>query len=167
MGAKPRKPRSDDDLKRISKHLIHELRMLQQTCQLARTEDDGAKKNAYLSSFAIHARNLLDFFYSPSGPQSWPRPDDVIAEDFFSSAAAWQTQRPVMSSTAEAVRLRVGKEIAHLTYDRLLTMSKGRPWANSTIANELRAVFQCFRAMVPASKLGTEVAKFFAKKDTP
>lgn len=156
-----RKRRSDEELRKISTHLIHELRMLQQTCELAQMEDDGIKKNAYLSSFAIHARNLLDFFYSPTGPKTWPRPDDVIAEDFFDTVSDWRTGRPVKSNTLQEVSRRVGKEVAHLTYERLLTMSKGKPWANSTIANEMRATFLNFRDMVPSSRLGDAVSKFF------
>ncbi len=166
MGNEPkRKRRSDEDLRKISKHLIHELRMLQQTCAMARKEDNAIKKNAYLSSFAIHARNLLDFFYPPAGPKAWPRPDDVIAEDFFDSPLEWRDKRVSKSNTLQAVNRRVGKEVAHLTYERLLTMSKGKPWPNSTIANEMRVIFLDFRNRAPASRLGDAVSKFF-KSDT-
>lgn len=166
MGNEPkRKRRSDEDLRKISKHLIHELRMLQQTCELARMEDNAIKKNAYLSSFAVYARNLLDFFYAPAGPKTWPRPDDVIAEDFFDSPLKWRAERPAKSNTLQAVNRRVGKEVAHLTYERLLTMSKGNPWANSVITNEMRTIFLDFRSRVPSARLGDAVAKFF-KSDT-
>lgn len=162
MNARQRRPhRSDKDLQAISKHLIYEFGMLQQTCELARTEDVRARKSAFLESFAIHARNLLDFFYSPAGPKKYPQPDDVIAEDFFDSPSSWHNNRPAKSEVMKSLHRRVAKEIAHLTYERLNNMTVGPKWPNSQIANEMRAVILKFKELAPANRIGKNFNSFF------
>lgn len=158
---KPRAKRSDNDLQAIAKHIVYEFQMLQQTCELARAEEDVLRRNAFLESFTIHARNLLDFFYSPQGPKKFPKPDDVIAEDFFDDPTLWHTKRPGKSDILSTVHLRVGKEIAHLTYHRLSVTKTGKQWPNSRIANEIRTVFMRFKELAPPDRLSPVVAKFF------
>jgi len=163
MTGPARKKRSDETLRMILKHLIHEFQMLQQTCELARQEDNPIVRNAFLIAFAIHARNLLDFFYAPSGPKRWPREDDVIAEDFFDNPIEWWNSRPTKSQYLLALGARVGKEVAHLTYMRLRTMSKGRLWANSSITNEMRDILLHFQSLTPSTRMGQEFVAFFRK----
>lgn len=159
---RPLRPRrSDEELRAASKHLVFEFGMLQQTCESARVEDVRARKNAFLESFAIHARNLLDFFYSPDGPRKYPQPDDVIAEDFFDVASDWHNERPTKSDILASLHRRVNKEVAHLTYERLKNMTVGPSWPNSRITNEFREVILSFRKLAPACRLGEEFRRFF------
>lgn len=157
--AKKRKKRTDEELRSISNHLIYEFQMLQRTCEFARTEDNALRRNAFIESSTIHARNLLDFLYSPHSLQD----DDVIAEDFFDVPSVWLQNQPKMSLLLKSARRRVGKEIAHLTYERLL--KKDKKWQNSAIVNEIREVVLRFRGLAPQNRLGDKVEKFFARKN--
>ena len=64
-----RKRRSDKVLRSASEHLLHEIGMLNDTTQILmafgspKDKQNWVTKNALLESFAIHARNLIDFFY--------------------------------------------------------------------------------------------------------
>lgn len=151
--------RSDETLQSISKRVIYELGMLQQTCEFARNETERERRNAFLESWTIHARTLLNFLYSPAGPSKYPRPDDVIAEDYFDEASGWQLNRPIKSSSLEKFNQRVGKEIAHLTYSGAF----GQKWPNSRITNEIGAICVKFSEVVPSGRIGSEFVKFFKR----
>ncbi|MFZ0291286.1 MAG: hypothetical protein WB616_20095 [Candidatus Sulfotelmatobacter sp.] len=64
-----------------------------------------------LSSFAIHLRNLIDFFYTQPGDA---RNDDVVAADFFDPASAWNLG--AIPKSLNDARERANKEISHITY---------------------------------------------------
>ena len=66
-----------------------------------------------LESFAIHLRNLIDFFYTPP---NHARNDDLVAADFFDPPTSWNPG-PISKSLSDA-RERANKEISHITYKR-------------------------------------------------
>ena len=89
-------------------------------------EEHVARVNADIESFAIHLRALLDFFYMP--PEK-ARSDDILAEHFFTDPQLWREARPQLSEQElAAIRERVGKEIAHLTYRRLFLTEPEKLW---------------------------------------
>jgi hypothetical protein len=135
--------------------------MLQQTCESARLEDVRFKKCAFLESWTIHARNLLDFFYSPQGPKKQPRTDDVIAEDFFDEPFCWINNRPSPSDRLQELAKRVGREIAHLTYVRTDFGVTGPKWPSGRITNEFRQIIFKFCELVPSERIGQECVRFF------
>lgn len=161
----PRTKHSPSILRFISKHLIYEFGMLQQTCELARHEEVRARKNAFLESWTIHARNLFDFFYSSQRPDKKPRADDVIAEDFFDCYSTWRSVRPSPSADLSKLGRRVGKEIAHLTYTRADSGPTGPKWPNSRITNEFRMIILKFREVVPADCVGRKFSTYFSSAD--
>jgi len=135
--------------------------MLQRTCEFARQEEENEKRNAFFESWGIHARNLLSFFYSPTDSKYCPRPDDVIAEDFFDNDSKWRTNRPDKSQTLIALAKRIGKEVAHLTYVRVNYGSVGPKWPISIVTNEMRRIILKFYELVPSDWIGPEFKKFF------
>lgn len=108
-----RDSRSQNDLKQASFHLNYELNMLfisRVALTNARNNEPTAIKNAYLlnailESFLIHARNLIDFFYSNSRYS-----DDVVAEDFIYD---WRTQEPTATDLLNDTRTRANKHLVH------------------------------------------------------
>jgi len=110
-----RKKRSPEELRKASNHLKYEVWMLQ--CMAINIHSglagNRAINNAFIESFVIHARVLLDFFYPLK-----PRLDDVIAVDFFDRAKTWEEARPEKTDILKTIHKRVGKEAAHLTYSR-------------------------------------------------
>lgn len=105
--------------------------------------------NALLESFTIHARALQEFLYAERA-----QPDDVIAEDFFVSPNVWRDARSEPPSVLEWVRRRVGKEVAHLTYARLVVTPEEKPWPFLEIAQAYDAAVQKFIGLVPRNLLG-------------
>jgi hypothetical protein len=101
-----------------------------------------------VESFAVHVRNLVDFFYAQQ-----PRADDVIAEDFVADAVQWSAIRPEMSAVLRRAKQRADKEIAHLTYARLDVAREVKPWPFVEICGEITAVLQLFARNVERDRL--------------
>ena len=111
----------------------------------------SAMANALLESFVTHARNGIDFFYADN-----PKPDDVIAEDFFSAPGQWEQYRPALSQTLLQAKHRAGKELAHLTYARLDVTPETKPWPFLQIAREIADLIALFVKHVPLGNLSSE-----------
>jgi hypothetical protein len=111
----------------------------------------GPIANALIESFVVHLRCLLDFLYPPRNR----RPDDVIAEDYFESPAAWENVRPPISAKLRKARDRAGKEMAHLTYARLDVAPQAKPWPFVELTNEISNLLDAFLQNVDPDKLGS------------
>jgi len=112
---------------------------------------DEVVRNALLESFAVHLRSLMDFLW----PEK-PRDDDVIVEDFFLDPGVWRKVKPAISDELQVARVRVNKEVAHLTYARLRVSPEDKKWAFVSLANEVIGVMQLFRKKAPREVLGPE-----------
>lgn len=111
---------------------------------------DTTIHNALLESFSVHARSVLDVFYPPANT----RDDDVVAQDFLPEGAAWGATCPGLTESLANVRVRTGKEIAHLTYARLAVTEDAKPWQFIAILRDLEALVEAFTATVPPENLG-------------
>jgi len=147
----PREKRTDQDLQEVSDHLYYEIWMLTSLAHGIKSgiAGEGPIANALLEAFVTHVRVLIDFLYNES-----PQPDDVIAEDYFSSSEEWRKIRTGFSKLLKQTKHRAGKEVAHLTYARLDVTPETKPWRFVEIANEISAVINLFIEHVPKSKLG-------------
>jgi hypothetical protein len=101
------------ELHEIASHPSYEVDMLFATGTAIIGQLDPLRQNAMLESFTIHARNLRHFL----DPEGRIDPDDdVLAADFFDTAADWLAVRGPMPPSPDKLRFRVGREIAHLPY---------------------------------------------------
>jgi len=92
----------------------------------SKSEGQTAQINAYVESFAIHLRSLLDFFYSDS---QQAHKEDVLAEHYFKDPSYWNNNRPKLSDTEiSRIKGRIGTEIAHLSYKRILLSDADKLW---------------------------------------
>jgi hypothetical protein len=137
---------SADRLRRFAdEHLLYEPGMLHAlTVKLMNRHhrEDPVLENALLASFGIHSRNLIDFFWNGS-----PMKDtDAIASDY---VADWKA--PAISERLSQVKDRVGKEMVHLSYNRLNVERKG--WQVLGIGPEITAAFGAFAVAVPADRV--------------
>ena len=130
-----REQRLEAELQEASKHLHYEVQMLHAVAVASGLFGSGPITNALVESFAIHVRNLIDFFYLKE-----PRQDDLIAEDFFADAAQWRSVRPNLSADLDQAKKRAHKEIAHLTYARLDVTPEAKLWQFVHILNEISKV---------------------------
>jgi hypothetical protein len=106
-------------------HVLYEIEMLSEGLKALHTRSaaPGADHNAWIESFAIHARNLNDFFgKKPRG--GYMKPDHFV-KDWGSYAFEKKIER------------RASNQIAHLTYDREGQQEKTR-WPAKEFLNDLR-----------------------------
>jgi hypothetical protein len=136
---------SDQQLLDFSEeHLMYELNMLRWLADAIPNTPKGFQLSAYLESFAIHLRGLIDFLYTD--PKD-AKPDDVIAGDFFDAPGAWKPG--VLSASLDAARTRANKEVGHITFKRKAGMDPSKPWPVGDLFNEI----------IPAAvKFGTEAS---------
>lgn len=103
-------------------------------------EDDPVLQNALLESFGIHVRALIDFLWLDR-----PLKDtDAIAHDWIEG---WRP--PEMSDRLAHVKERVGKEMAHLSYNRLEVPEDKKGWMVLGIGPEAIVAFAQFATEVP------------------
>jgi hypothetical protein len=141
---------SDDQLLAFSReHLLYEFHMFRWLAENM-PSDKGFPMSVSLESFAIHLRNLIDFFYKEPQP-----PDDVAALDFYDPPTGWAPG--AMSATLEVARERANKEISHITFKRKSGVFTDKPWAVGALFNEIHAVAQKFAAGASPKKLHADV----------
>jgi hypothetical protein len=120
-----RKERSNEDLQLAQSHIVYELNMLKLVSGGISSGVFGKSvlTNSLVESFAIHARNLIDFLW----PEK-PNRDHIIANDFFSDLEKWNHLRVDIPDILKKARIRAHKEIAHISYDRLRVKPEEKPW---------------------------------------
>lgn len=133
---------SIEDLKKMShEHLSYEIEMFTATAgRIVRGGLDQVEKNAMLESFLIHARCLFDFLY-PSGDT---RSNDVVVDDYFSDPTEFRKKLPSTLPIESYLKHRTGKEIAHLTYDRLKISPEKKLWQLSDVHNQIADALEIF-----------------------
>jgi hypothetical protein len=140
-------------------HLLYELHIFPWVAENLPPEK-GFPLSALLESFAIHLRNLIDFFYTPPNNA---RNDDLVAADFFDSPGVWDPG-PISKSLSEA-RERANKEISHITYKRKTPADPTKPWPVADLFNEVQSIAVKFATGASGKKLHPKVATWL-KSDT-
>lgn len=145
-----RQKRTPEVLRDTSELVYYEYWMLNSLAQSLASGifGESALNNAALESFTIHARVLLDFLYAQN-----PHLDDVIAEDYFDEPMQWRKVRSKKTATLNIVHLRVGKEVAHLSYERLDVTAEAKRWEFTQIANDINYTFSIFLRNVDEIRL--------------
>jgi hypothetical protein len=141
-----RRRRTSVELNRVSEDLRYEVQMLHAAAQglASQVLAPSPAHNALIESFAIHARNLIDFFWLDSD-----KSDDVLAADFFTESDRRTTTRPQISPLLTQTRKRANKLVAHLTYTRIEIDPRDKQWPFIDIATELDGVFKFFVSKAP------------------
>jgi hypothetical protein len=147
-----RKKRRDSELRQASRHLFYEAWMFSELAQgLSKNAfSPDSTRNAALEAFAMHARVLLGVLYSHK-----PRPDDVIAEDYFDDLATWAVPKE-LPDPLKPVPPRVGAEIAHLSYQRNEVTPDAKKWRFLEIDGAMKKRLVEFLKAVPRDRLAPE-----------
>ncbi|HXY25582.1 MAG TPA: hypothetical protein VEI73_13080 [Candidatus Acidoferrum sp.] len=132
-------------------HLLYELHMFRWVGENL-PADKGFLLSALLESFAIHLRNLIEFFYTEPNNA---RNDDLVAGEFFDSPNAWNPG--TMSTSLKDARERANKEISHITYKRKEAIDPTKPWPVAALFKEVQAVAVKFAASASSKKLHPSV----------
>jgi hypothetical protein len=129
-------------LEAAAKHVDYEIKMLKAMTSFLSTPEGGPsqivwRRNAYLESFVLHVRNLIDFLYPPKKP----RRDDMHADAFVKEPANWHIVLPPKTPLLIDAEMRVNKLAAHLTYARI---ALPKNWRYADIYSDLCKALQCF-----------------------
>lgn len=109
--------------KRAIEHIVYEIMMFEETShKLLSNVQDQFEKNVLIESYAIHSRNLFDFFYTKRKIK-----DDMIANDFLLKKKEFKVKR-VKKRILQNLTRKTNKQIAHLTYSRNTYNSATKPW---------------------------------------
>ena len=162
MPKKPRTVLNERKLREYSKeHVFYELSMLLNAAILLESESISdsyalvrALRNATVESFALHARNIIDFFYPT---KIWE--GDVLADDYFPGGAR-PKRFPALSNTLKRARIRAHKEVSHLTTGRHCADSPRKAWHYDRILCEVFRVVAYFAKTADSKKLHKSVKAF-------
>ena len=77
-----------------------------------------------------------------------------IAEDFFDAPEGWKSIRPAKTELLKTIHKRVGKEVAHLTYERQKVTPAMKVWRFAEIMKDVTTVVTEFLELVPKQLLG-------------
>lgn len=109
--------RSEKDIVNVLQHVRYEIEML---CHPQLISDSVYINNALLESRLIHARSLIEFF----SPKTHVHETDVRPEHFgFQSSDVGVDEDPVV---------RIHRDIAHISYDRLDRTPETKRWFYGT-----------------------------------
>lgn len=130
-------------------HLFHELNMFWQLAEALPQMAAGLSTSAFVELFAIHLRNLIEFFCMPSESKY------VRAQDFFDNPADWP---PNMPGTLKDALRRANEEVSHLTWGR----KAGNPpaWDTAHLLKEIEPIAKHFAAKVPITRLDVKIRNF-------
>lgn len=136
----------------LAEHYVYEVNMLRWTHAMLAGTPEGFNANALIESFCVHARALMDFY------KCTPQQDDVTALDFISSG---QFNASATSQVPSDVRIRVNKQIAHLTASRENPPQKVDGQDRQTLLNAIEADHTAFKNAVD-----TQYAQCFGDEKT-
>ena len=156
--------RSREELMRWAhEHLVYEARMLMHSVQkVTDTSVSDPDRNAFIESFAIHVRCLRDFLWRDTRPKNGP--EDALASDFC-AAGAWAKARPELPDALreiEGKRNRIGREIVHLTYDRLDIDAEAKKWPMGELLRGIADALACFSDIADPERLDEPTRKALA-----
>jgi hypothetical protein len=146
-------------LRRYSReHVLYEVGMFFQLGRLLMTgpflatppEAAVVMHNAALEAFAIHLRNLLDFFYTQKRFRT-----DVTAAMFY-DAGELPADFPAKSSMLITAHSRAHKELCHLTTERHPEGSLEKDWKLHLLMMEMKQLFEKFLETASTARLDPE-----------
>jgi hypothetical protein len=146
--------RDNTTLKNLSEDLHYEFWMLGVALWFFLHPRSQQETNIAIESFGIHARVLVDFLFSELGSQT-----DVLAIDFLDDEQSWFKLVNSKKTLYDYIRLRTGKEIAHLTANRLNVTPEEKEWDCKDVYEQVKELFAEFLKYVPDERIGDKLIK--------
>jgi len=133
-------------------HLLHEINMFWKLSETIQPNEIGFLPSVLIESFAIHLRNLIEFFYFP------PESKYVRAREFFDDPNGW---KPTMTNPVKAALTRANEEVSHLTHGRKSGMPPDKTWDPVGLLKEIEPVARDFAIRASIKKLHANVRELF------
>jgi hypothetical protein len=135
-----------------SEHLLHELSMLWELAAVLPGRPAGAEADALLESFALHLRNLIEFFFFLKKKDEYVR-----AQHFFEHSSELKIEVPL---DVRKLLERVNTEVSHLTDKRIDGNAKEKEWKTSEMVELVERETKKFAARASPKKLHPKVQEF-------
>lgn len=151
---------TDGELKeRTREHIVYEVEMLLKIKELYLTGfpiDPGyVLRMAFIESFAIHLRNLINFLYPDSD-----YPTDIYAKHFFATPSGWDDVKPKLPANLKEARRRANKEVGHLTLERISgTIDPSKEWKMDELTDEIVPILKLFSSSANKKKLDESISR--------
>lgn len=97
-----------------------------------------------LDAFALHTRNLFDFFY----PKKHRHSDDVIVNQYLTKSASFKVNKTKKKDLL-FISKKTDKQVAHLTYSRNRYSVKTKPWQFQYIVEKMHNTIKAFYESLP------------------
>jgi hypothetical protein len=105
-------------------------------------------------SFAVHLRNLIDFFWSAKNI----RQTDVLAEDFFGGNSLPKSFS--LTTTLNDARIRANKQVSHLTTERIAGEPPEKNWPVPALLGEVQDLLLKFVRDASPARLDAKIGDF-------
>ena len=131
-------------------HLYYEIWMLfELEKELDKNKEKGVIKNALLESFALHARNIINFLSNKEHKRYNNKCYDMKYKDFFKHA---KNKGPFINyNDVEDINNKINIEIVHLSKCRV--MNKKTEWSTHEITSKLGAGIKKFMKEIEDAKV--------------
>ncbi len=179
MTTRRRDPRSEDELRAMSHHVVYSMTMLFATTRrltseprLSKFESSGSAPLMTATSTSLPSRVIVaqspvqdQLSYNAALESSLiqfrrlrdfffsgatTRRDDSVAEDFLTPDAKWTELRPTIPTEIEALKDPIDKHLAHLTYNPVATGKLS--WPVRDLAASMEDAFRAFFNLLPEDR---------------
>lgn len=157
-------------LQYADEHLQYEVDMLTWSASilafLVAHKEEGylpwAMNNGLLSSFALHARNLVNFLFSRTKGKD--RSTDVIVEDYVDSGIG-VSSLVSMTPLLEEALTKANKQAAHLTLERIQYEQAGKEWEFIELTKQIRVSLSSVIPHIPRSRMSDSLRQKLGQPD--
>ncbi len=118
--------------------------------------------DSLLESFAIHARNLVDFLYIRADRKRQDKATDVIVQDYI-AAETLSDALPDIAPVLSIVNQKANKQVAHLTQDRINYERAGKGWDVVGTAIDITAAFRSLSQHFPESRTSESFREYITE----
>jgi hypothetical protein len=166
---KPWSPTDKELLEYADQHLTYEIKMLRWTTSAILAITPVKTNNALsyvcncalVTSYTLHARNLIDFLYPPKKR----RPTDIVVQHYIDDTILSDTGRfPPITSTLRKAKEKADKQAAHLTYDRIdKYIGVAKAWPISQITRDITSAVLAITPCFPSTKMSNMFREFLSQ----
>lgn len=142
---------SNYKLKKATEHLYYEIEGFYNTALVLKSKKFILKQfdlNILLNSFAIHTRNLFDFFYPKNNNI---KEDDMLVYDYISNYRLFNVKKTNKKELNFIVK-KVNKQVVHLTYKRnRYSVKTNKGWDPADVMPGMTKTIIAFYNLLPNS----------------
>jgi len=149
---------SDAELREwAAEHLYYEASTLEAAARALKPRPKGPMESLFLQSFVVNARCLDGFLWGGRGRRF---PDDMFAPDFCEGGKWEATRVDCPQAGLRAARDRWGREVMHLTRNRISGYGEQKQWNCGLVFSELATALMKFTELAGEETLDAKTRDY-------